>query len=528
MKRILFICLFLFSPYIFAEPLSLAQKRAVSELLDVLPKHIDQEDREWIKVDLEKYQEFSIDADNYNLSLVDKKAILTILEKCTFLKCLSLKGFGLENIPLFIHKCRNLEELDLSGNRMTVFPENIGFLQKLRKLNLSYNNLFYIPRSLKYLNSLEWINLQGNNLKRIPDFMSRLKKLKYLNLGDNQLRTVPSSISRIAHYPTIILSGNEDFCDTGEGNEWGAAELIKKFGRMVRFSTSCYTKILHYQYIAKQLVIREVESRHETWNLKNLTKIKFQFPERSLPIAQAMQWFDDLCKSLNTSSPEEDDYVSYFALSKSSGRSSVKDFNKGNYKLLDRDFFAKILQELHNGWRNLEQDKRAAVFFMLEHAQLQVNTSLRKRVFEALISIERGVNLRKIHMIIHDMLVNEMRIEKDLQSFLPNFIFLLKDKILIEVSSAEYADYYKEKLDDVIGFSFVRSGNRYAGIEGDNCLASESVVLERFFEIFTPEFVAAEMLAYLKKYNQNTADLSSQKIKSFLVKFGVVCCKAES
>ncbi len=107
---------------------------------------------------------------------------------------LSLKEFGLDEIPKEIFEIENLHTLILSNNPVKMIPPEIASLKNLKSLHMASCELFddSIPEQLSSL-QLEELILSNNGLTNF-DKLTGLFSLKRLNLSSNEILSLPADV----------------------------------------------------------------------------------------------------------------------------------------------------------------------------------------------------------------------------------------------------------------------------------------------------------------------------------------------
>lgn len=107
---------------------------------------------------------------------------------------LSLKDYGLNEIPPEVFGLANLKTLILSNNPIQTIPKEIGALKALKTLQVADCSLFddSIPEELTTL-PLEEITLTSNGLTNF-ELLTKIASLKKINLGGNDIVEIPTSV----------------------------------------------------------------------------------------------------------------------------------------------------------------------------------------------------------------------------------------------------------------------------------------------------------------------------------------------
>lgn len=117
---------------------------------------------------------------------------------------LSLKEYGLSEIPEEVFSLVDLKTLILSNNPLQTIPKQIEALSKLRILQLADCSLFddSLPDELLKL-PLEELTLANNGFTNF-DKLTKIETLKRLNLASNDILSVPESVN----YYLILAKGS--------------------------------------------------------------------------------------------------------------------------------------------------------------------------------------------------------------------------------------------------------------------------------------------------------------------------------
>lgn len=107
---------------------------------------------------------------------------------------LSLKDYGLSEIPPEVFALSDLKTLIISNNPVQAIPKEIGNLKSLKTLQAADCSLFddSIPEELVTL-PLEELTLTSNGLTNF-ELMTKIASLKRLNLGGNDIVEIPQSV----------------------------------------------------------------------------------------------------------------------------------------------------------------------------------------------------------------------------------------------------------------------------------------------------------------------------------------------
>lgn len=107
---------------------------------------------------------------------------------------LSLKEYGLTEIPPEVFTLTGLKTLILSNNPLQSIPKEIEALSQLKTLQLADCSLFddSLPEEL-YKLPLEELTLANNGFTKF-DEITRIESLKRLNLAGNDILTIPESV----------------------------------------------------------------------------------------------------------------------------------------------------------------------------------------------------------------------------------------------------------------------------------------------------------------------------------------------
>ena len=110
---------------------------------------------------------------------------------------LSLKDYGLTEIPQEVFELFNLKTLILSDNPLQMLPKELGNLSSLKILQVTNCSFFddSIPNEIAKL-PLEEITLTSNGLTNF-DILTRIPTLKRINLGSNDIISIPENVSSI-------------------------------------------------------------------------------------------------------------------------------------------------------------------------------------------------------------------------------------------------------------------------------------------------------------------------------------------
>jgi internalin A len=121
---------------------------------------------------------------------------------------LSLRNYGLRELPKEIGRLRTLQALYLEGNRINSFPSELEELQSLETLDISRNYLHGIPKVVFQIPSLRILDLSENQLNSIPPQIGQLTNLTELNLSRNRLFTLPGEIQQLINLELFDFSYN--------------------------------------------------------------------------------------------------------------------------------------------------------------------------------------------------------------------------------------------------------------------------------------------------------------------------------
>ena len=107
---------------------------------------------------------------------------------------LSLKDYGLEEIPAEVFALTGLKTLILSNNPLKSVSKEIGALKSLKVLQMTDCGLFddSIPEEITSL-PLEELTLSSNGLTTF-ELLTKLTTLKRLNLAGNDIVEIPVSV----------------------------------------------------------------------------------------------------------------------------------------------------------------------------------------------------------------------------------------------------------------------------------------------------------------------------------------------
>lgn len=128
--------------------------------------------------------------DLFYLGMMDR---IKRAEKSGFL---SLKEYGLTEIPIEVFSLVDLKTLILSSNPLQNIPKEIGNLKSLKTLQLADCSLFddSIPEEITSL-PLEEITLTSNGLTNF-ELLVKISTLKRLNLAGNDIVEIPITVEK--------------------------------------------------------------------------------------------------------------------------------------------------------------------------------------------------------------------------------------------------------------------------------------------------------------------------------------------
>ena len=176
-----------------------------------------------------------------------------MLERAKTTHFLSLKDFGLAEIPPQVFELLDLKVLILSSNPLRRIPSEIGCLTQLKTLHLVNCELGDegLPEELYSLQNLEELNLGMNHLNEVEGLLSRFEKmarlnlsnndvlsiedvlmfspaLKSLNLANNNLSALPEALKELEKLKILRLKGNSLDEDLVKDVQRSGPEALKK------------------------------------------------------------------------------------------------------------------------------------------------------------------------------------------------------------------------------------------------------------------------------------------------------------
>lgn len=151
-------------------------------------------------------------------------------KKREILSC-SLKGKGIDVVPLDICVLRTLASLDLSENEIRELPTELGALRSLRRLAIGTNKISVIPDFFGYFRELTWLDFTHNDVHTIspalgdlpnlaslgasdcrlvefPAAICKMKALRKLGIFNNMIHSLPAEIGNLRALSKLDLSGN--------------------------------------------------------------------------------------------------------------------------------------------------------------------------------------------------------------------------------------------------------------------------------------------------------------------------------
>jgi Leucine-rich repeat (LRR) protein len=186
---------------------------------------------------------------------------------------LYLRNNQLQLLPDSIGNLKNIRELYLFNNRLQSLPNSIGNLNNLRVLFLLNNRLQSLPNSIGYLNNLRVLFLLNNRLQSLPNSIGYLNNLRAINLQNNNLISLPPCFRDIiGKLGLLVLSGNRNFSEYGEGEYLGRFELAELFGDRLVFEDAKKPKGI----VNEVEYINSMKKTPIYWNIEKLGNIKFK------------------------------------------------------------------------------------------------------------------------------------------------------------------------------------------------------------------------------------------------------------
>lgn len=136
--------------------------------------------------------------------------VLRAIEKArqTNAEELSLRAYGLAELPAQIGQLHNLKKLRLSSNQLVRLPAEIGQLTNLRALDLAHNQLIELPPQLGQLVHLQVLNLGWNQLTELPLEIGELVNLRALKVQSNQLIKLTPQVGQLTRLQELDLTDN--------------------------------------------------------------------------------------------------------------------------------------------------------------------------------------------------------------------------------------------------------------------------------------------------------------------------------
>jgi hypothetical protein len=198
-----------------------------------------------------------------------------------------LRENQLQSLPDSIGNLENLTELDLCDNQLQSLPDSIGNLENLTELDLRENQLQSLPDSIGNLNNLTELYLRDNQLQSLPDSIGNLNNLQRINLKNNNLISLPPRFRDIINQVRLlVLSGNPNFSEHGEGEYLGRFELAQLLGDRFVFEDLDGPKVI----VNEEEYINKMKKDRIYWNIEILGKIKLkEIPETKLTSPEMLE-----------------------------------------------------------------------------------------------------------------------------------------------------------------------------------------------------------------------------------------------
>lgn len=142
-------------------------------------------------------KELKEELDSLKSDSKSEKGLASRLKRAEKSGFLSLKDFGLTELPPDLFKLLNLHTLILSNNPLHTLPPDLGRLHALRTLHLAACDLAddSLPPELAQLPNLEELDLSANQFTSF-DRLTGLKSLKRLVLRANDVLAMPANVAR--------------------------------------------------------------------------------------------------------------------------------------------------------------------------------------------------------------------------------------------------------------------------------------------------------------------------------------------
>jgi hypothetical protein len=357
---------------------------------------------------------------------------------------------------------------------------------------LGNNQLQSFPDSIWNLNNLTELELSKNQLQSLPDTFGNLKNILIIELNDNNLISLPPCFRDIIHQLRIlVLSGNPNFSEYGEGEYLGRFELAELLGDRVVFENADGPKVI----IDEVEYINSMKKNRIYWNIEKLANIRLkQIPETKLTSSE----MQDICCFLQEKeivSEEECGILKEYI-------QSLFDPNYGYRRW-------RMLQKYVSMTKNY-------LGFILSYLEEKVSSQRMDLVSFSVSDIVEGIRYCPDRQICelkraYCAILNDN--ESDLDQIIYQNIAKLKEQIFnlaitpsISPQNVHVLSYWKYELRDKLGFDFdfqtdigTMGQDPFGGCRGN--------ALQAFFTKFTVNYVISNLNAHINDNKRAMCEL---------------------
>lgn len=226
---------------------------------------------------------FVTDCPNLNSLDVSKNCLAGLpdgMEKLSRLEDLDISENRNPGLLITASKCANLLRLAAANNKISSLPDELFGLTKLRSLELRDNCLTELPSQIEEMTELTHVDITHNHLSTISASIGSLAKLKCLLLTNNRLERLPKAIREMEkkNKGLFLWLGKNPLQYYDSGEELGIKSLWNPFGEYTMMAEYAYEYVTGMLEEGKPQFYRGLQSQQFHWNMEAVRTMVARVP----------------------------------------------------------------------------------------------------------------------------------------------------------------------------------------------------------------------------------------------------------